>query len=109
MRSRLARSGLMRGILTRGGLMRVGTALACVVTASMAVAQEAFRGGIDVVRIAATVVDREGRLVSGLTRDDFLIIDKGREQPIVVFSVDTQPVSVAIVIDISGARVPPKS
>ena len=37
-----------------------------------------FRSGVDLVKVTATVRDAEGRLVDGLTRDDFRIFQDGR-------------------------------
>jgi Ca-activated chloride channel family protein len=62
-----------------------------------------FRGGTDLVSIYATVMDRDGRLVTDLTRDDFEIRDNGRRQPLALFTNDLQPFSAVIMIDRSGS------
>ena len=46
------------------------------------------------------VRDEKGRFVSGLTKDDFIVFDDGKEQPISYFSQESdQPLTVALVID----------
>ncbi|HYM00759.1 MAG TPA: hypothetical protein VEZ90_17520, partial [Blastocatellia bacterium] len=53
-----------------------------------------------VVNTYVTVRDANGSLVSGLTRDDFKILDNGKEQPINYFSRESnQPLRVVLVID----------
>jgi len=62
---------------------------------------EPFRSSIDMIRVTATVFGKSGDHVTGLTRDDFRILDDGHEQPITVFSSEPQPQSVAFLIDVS--------
>ena len=45
-----------------------------------------FRGGVDLVNIGATVIDRKGNLVADLSADDFEIVEDGRPQTIRFFS-----------------------
>lgn len=53
--------------------------------------------------VYATVQSRDGRLVPGLTKDDFEVHDEGRPAPITVFSSDPQPITVAVLLDMSGS------
>lgn len=62
-----------------------------------------FRGGVDVVSVGATVKDRKGRLVSGLTASDFVVLDGGTPRTITGFQTEAVPVSVAILFDVSGS------
>jgi VWFA-related protein len=65
-------------------------------------AQPTFRTSVDLVRVTATVTAGNGRdHVGGLTSDDFVITDGGREQPITSFSAERQAVSVLFLLDIS--------
>jgi Ca-activated chloride channel homolog len=50
-----------------------------------------------------TVTDREGRLVPDLTRDDFRILDNRRPVEITTFSNEIQPITVAVMLDMSGS------
>lgn len=60
-----------------------------------------FRGGVELINVTATVTDASGRFVSGLTRDDFLVMEDGVPQSIVHFSSERVPVSLGIAIDTS--------
>jgi VWFA-related protein len=62
-----------------------------------------FRGGTNTVSIYATVADAAGRLVTGLTRDDFEVLDNGTPQDLTVFSSDIQPITIVIMLDRSGS------
>jgi VWFA-related protein len=63
--------------------------------------EQTFRSGADTVLVYATVRDSSGRLVTGLSRDDFRLRHDGRPARIDVFSTDAQPLSVAVMLDTS--------
>jgi Ca-activated chloride channel family protein len=82
------------------------TAAATVLTidhASANGAQEVFKSGVELVDVAATVTDGNGRFISGLTRDDFVVYEDGKRQEIVSFSSERVPVSLAILVDVSAS------
>lgn len=60
-----------------------------------------FRAGVEIVQMAATVVDADGRLVGDLERDDFEIFEDGRRQPLTHFTRERVPLSVGVVLDVS--------
>lgn len=62
-----------------------------------------FRSGIQTVSIYATVSDGAGRFATTLTRDDFQVRDNGRRVELSVFSSDVQPITVAVMLDMSGS------
>jgi Ca-activated chloride channel family protein len=62
-----------------------------------------FRGTGDAVRIFATVTDRDGRLVTTLTRDDFEVRDEGQPQPITIFDNSPRPIRLIVMLDVSGS------
>jgi Ca-activated chloride channel family protein len=62
-----------------------------------------FKTGIEVVMVTATVFDASGALASGLTRDDFDIIEDGSPQQITHFDGGRVPVSVGLLLDISDS------
>ncbi len=64
-----------------------------------------FRSGVRTVPVYATVRDREGRLVPGLTRDDFQILDNGKAVEIGTFSDEVLPVTTALLLDMSNSMV----
>ena len=62
-----------------------------------------FRLGIERVTITATVRDRKGRLVKGLTPADFEVFDAGLRRSISDFRSEPSAISLAILFDISGS------
>ena len=60
-----------------------------------------FRTGVEIVQMAATVVDADGRLVGDLGRDDFEIHENGQPQALTHFTRDRVPLSVGVVLDVS--------
>lgn len=53
------------------------------------------------VTIPVRVLDRGGRFLPGLDKDNFKVYEDGVEQEIALFSNDTQPFTVALVLDMS--------
>jgi Ca-activated chloride channel family protein len=73
-------------------------------SSAAAAAQEAvFKAGVELVDVAATVTDGDGRFISGLAKDDFVISDDGKRQEIVSFSSERVPVSLAMLLDVSSS------
>ena len=62
-----------------------------------------FRTGIDLINVTATVTDRRGRFVSGLTQDDFTIYEDGRQVDVTNFSNERVPVSLGTALDTSAS------
>jgi VWFA-related protein len=62
-----------------------------------------FRSAIELVQVWVTVTTADGRLATGLTRDDFTIYEDGVEQPITHFSDGRVPVSVGMLVDASDS------
>ena len=62
-----------------------------------------FKAGIEIVDVAASVTDGDGRFIKGLTKDDFTVFDEGKPQEIVSFSSERVPVSLAVLLDVSGS------
>ena len=52
-----------------------------------------FKTGVDLVNVSVTVTDHNGRFVTGLKRDDFVIYEDGKPQEISQFDADRVPVS----------------
>jgi Ca-activated chloride channel family protein len=85
--------------------------LACVALAAAAsiavLAQQpqapSFKAGTQVVSLFATVADAQRRLVSGLTQEEFEVLDNEKPQPIVFFQNDIQPITVVVMLDTSGS------
>lgn len=76
---------------------------AAVLAAAAGRQQPVFRAGSDAVRVFATVLDRDGRLVTNLTQDRFEVRDEGKPQPITQFDDTPQPVRLVVMLDVSGS------
>jgi len=80
--------------------------LAAVLMAPLAALaqQPDIRVDVNLVRVVATVKNPAGQLVGSLSKDDFAVLDNNVPQQISVFERHTeQPLSVALLIDISGS------
>ena len=62
-------------------------------------AQNQIRSRVDLVVVPVTVRAPDGRLVTGLTREDFSITEDGKAQTIVEFDIEPQALSAAIILD----------
>ena len=62
-----------------------------------------FRGGIETVAVTVTVVDADGRLIPGLTRDDFEVFEDGEPQRLTQFTNERVPVSLGVLLDASDS------
>ena len=84
--------------------------VAAAVGAALFVALQAqegrFRTSVDTVSIYATVSDSDGRLVPDLVKEDFTVLDDGVPREITLFSSDVQPITVVIMLDMSGSMFP---
>ena len=61
-----------------------------------------FRSGAKAVSLYTTVTEA-GRLVPGLAREDFEILDNGKPQALTVFSNEVLPITVVVMLDTSGS------
>jgi len=84
-----------RGILASADLLTIWAAAPS--------ADPQYRAGAHLVSIFATVTDREHRLVTDLNKDDFTVYDNGKRQPLSVFSNDSQPITIVVMLDRSGS------
>jgi VWFA-related protein len=62
-------------------------------------ALQKFVVNVNFVEVPVTVKDSKGHAVAGLTFRDFKVFENDTREPISVFSVDPQPLSIAFVID----------
>ena len=82
---------------------RYFTTFATVVLFVAFVSAQTFRGRIDIVQVTVAVTDSDGRLVTGLTRNDFQIFEDGNEQEITQFTDARVPVSLGVLLDASDS------
>lgn len=59
---------------------------------------------VRLVLLSATVTDRRGRPIEGLTEEEFRVYEGGAERPIELFATEGGiPISVAVLLDLSGS------
>ena len=86
--------GTMSGAPATGGL---------ALSASPQGSQVTFKASVDVVSVNASVRDSRGRIVRNLKKADFEVIDAGVRREIRDFQSGDSPVSLAVLLDISGS------
>jgi VWFA-related protein len=65
--------------------------------------QATFKSGVEVVTVTVSVRDDEGKVIQNLSKSDFEVFDSGFKKEIRDFFVGDTPVSLAILLDISGS------
>jgi Ca-activated chloride channel family protein len=65
--------------------------------------KQGFRVDSTLVLVPVTVVDRRGAIVNGLSGDAFTLTEDQVQRPICSFSEEDEPVSIGIVLDLSGS------
>jgi Ca-activated chloride channel family protein len=68
---------------------------------SLAAQQPTFRSGSRIVPAYVTVTDDNNRLVTDLTRDDFIVLDNGKPQELTIFDNEVRPFSAVVMLDTS--------
>jgi len=99
----------------RGSYERIPGVKSCVVcvvavvsvVVSLSVSPSAqtprFKARTDAVTVTVTVSDSVGRIVTGLTKDDFEVFEDGKPEPITQFADGRVPVSMGVVLDSSDS------
>lgn len=92
--------GALPRALVTGGL--------CLVVAfSVRAQQPTFRAAVDLVHFGVTVVDKQGQPVTGLTADDFRILENGKPQAVKFFAAGAPegapPLHLGLLLDTSGS------
>ena len=67
------------------------------------VKQSTFRSDAGMVLVPVTVMDRNGKTIDGLQRENFTVFDNQVRQPIVSFGRDDSPASIGVILDVSGS------
>jgi Ca-activated chloride channel family protein len=65
--------------------------------------QATFKSGVDLVTVSVAVRTDGGRVVRDLQRSDFTVLDNGQPAKVVDFYSGDSPISLAILLDISGS------
>ena len=64
---------------------------------------QVFRARVDTVAVYPLVSAPDGRLSTDLSRNDFVVLDNGKPAAIEVFSSDEQPITAALMLDMSAS------
>ena len=60
---------------------------------------------VDVVNILTSVRDKRGALIPSLQKEDFIILEEGKAQPIKYFTKETDlPLTIGLLVDVSGSQ-----
>jgi Ca-activated chloride channel family protein len=62
-----------------------------------------FQTGVEITSITATVVDKDGKLVTGLPREMFEVFEDGLRQDVTQFTNERVPVGLGLLLDISDS------
>jgi len=65
-----------------------------------------FKSGVSMVHVDTEVLDKHGAIAHGLKLSDFRVFDEGREQKLVSFSSEEQPLDLILLFDISASMRP---
>ena len=102
-RVRSAVGGRVTPLIRRRTASLAAIALACAAIL-LSQNQPIFRTDVRLVHILATVRNTAGQLVGSLNKEDFEIYDNGARQEVGVFERQSnQPLSIALLIDVSGS------
>ena len=74
-----------------------------IVSVAFVAAQSTFRARLDLVQVTVSVTDKDGRLITGLTRNDFQVWEDGIEQQVTQFTDLRVPVSLGVLLDASDS------
>lgn len=64
---------------------------------------DVVRVSTELVVLNATVLDKDGKFVSGLRRADFQVFEDGAEQKLATFTAEETPFAAAVLLDASGS------
>lgn len=88
-------------VLSGGGVRPSSTPQTSTTTAKKSDDDEIVRVETNLVTMPVSVLDREGRFISGLQQRDFRIFENGIEQKVEYFQSVEQPFTVILMIDVS--------
>ncbi|MBN9658539.1 MAG: VWA domain-containing protein [Acidobacteria bacterium] len=77
--------------------------LACAAASPADDGDVTFKSDVSLVRVDAQVLDRDGRAVTGLRREDFTLTQNGRRVEVRNFAREEMPVDVILLLDVSGS------
>jgi Ca-activated chloride channel family protein len=84
-------------------IVRPIAAILCAAALASAQDPVTFRTGVSLVHVDAEVLDQDGRILSGLHKEDFRVFDERKEQPVLQFAAEEQALDLILLFDISGS------
>ena len=82
----------------------ISLSLFCLIFTSGFQEESRFRIAVDAVNVLVTVLDQNGRFVTDLQKEDFIIYEDGKVQEIEQFSQETdQPLRIGLLMDTSSS------
>lgn len=79
------------------------TGIGAVPSASAMKGMKSMRVDVNLVLVPVTITDEMNRLVTGLERENFVVMENGEKQSIRHFSSEDAPVSLGVIFDMSGS------
>ena len=87
-----------------GASLAFASLLASMATAAMPQQEPTFHVDVPLVNVFASVTDKAGAPIGGLTKDDFQLFENGKAQTIAVFERNTSaPLAIVLSVDLSGS------
>src|SRR6185503_4378001 len=81
--------------------------VAAAILAAAPAAQHQIRVAVDLVNVNFSATDKNGRMIPGLTAEDFAIEEDGKKQQVSQFSRERElPLTLALLVDISPSVEP---
>ncbi len=87
----------------RTSLSRFVTLVVSCCVPFVAAQSPVFKSGVETVYVTVTVTDANGRIITGLTKDDFEVYEDGARVPVAQFSDRRVPVSLGLLLDASDS------
>ena len=83
-----------------------GCAVLALLSIGLLLLQAVFSGHAELVVLPVIVTDAHGHRVSGLTQENFRVLENGRPQPIAVFRYGDAPITLGLIVDRSQSMRP---
>ena len=90
--------------MPRPALFIIGSAL-IFFELQLAAQQTTFRSGVDLVALSVVVTDGRDKFVSGLSAEDFAVLEDGVPQHVSFFSATAVPMDLALLLDTSASMI----
>jgi Ca-activated chloride channel homolog len=98
---RASRAAQIAGLIT--SLLFLTITLGPATSQSQDQDDDVIRVSTDLVILNVTVIDKNGKFVTGLKRGDFQVFEDGAEQKVATFTSEETPFAAAILLDTSGS------